>query len=758
MAPSDRDNPLALHNDFNMLSLPDLLLAREKNHVELMRRENVIGTAVGLYLIRKEDPWPSRDKRPARKHQAAPRTLGNSEVRDYSWPCILVFVDKWKQETELRWQDVVPEALYLDDKRKVPVCVVLAPKEQTVDAVVRNAVFPSWRIGGGFPVIAEVQGREHVASIGCLVTDGHTVYALTNRHVTGEEGEPVYSRFGGQNVRIGVSSSKQLRRLPFRTVYADWAGKEVYLNLDIGLIRVDDLQRWTADVYGIGKIGPIADLGVDNLSLRLIDWPVRGYGCGSGMMEGAIKALFYRYKSLGGFEYVSDFLIGPREDGRPFGTHPGDSGTLWLLEYPELGLMPIAVQWGGQVFNNGETRASYALASCLSTVCNLLEVDVVRDWNIGVSEYWGEVGHYTIGALACTIDFDRQPNLARLMSANMDRVGFKEADLRKTEKVLRSKAHFSFVPLADVADEIWRNTRTGDREKNNDSNNHFADLDEPAVAGRFKGKTLLKLCEDPRNIDPAVWDEFYRGVPDTRPGALPFRVWQGYDEMVAALRANDILRFVCVAGCMAHYVGDACEPLHVSRLHHGDPKDATSVSKKVHSVYETQMLNDHAAEVVDGVVKFLRRKKVKPAFQTGYGAAQRVFRLMRETLDALPPRDIVDVYNAAHGPADRVRQLWDRFGEATIERMGHGCLCMAEIWASAWAEAGAERRVRAADLVALDEEALAALYKRPEFYPSMSLRLMIPLLTPAKKTAKRAAAGVQAARRRPAKRATIGRD
>src|SRR5437899_3135128 len=32
---------LSMHNEFSMLSLPDLLLAREKNHVELMRRMHV---------------------------------------------------------------------------------------------------------------------------------------------------------------------------------------------------------------------------------------------------------------------------------------------------------------------------------------------------------------------------------------------------------------------------------------------------------------------------------------------------------------------------------------------------------------------------------------------------------------------------------------------------------------------------------------------------------------------------------------------
>ena len=59
---------------------------------------------------------------------------------------------------------------------------------------------------------------------------------------------------------------------------------------------------------------------------------------------GEITALLYRYKSVGGFEYLADFLIGPRAGDESGGTasavagqpelltRPGDSGTLWLLD------------------------------------------------------------------------------------------------------------------------------------------------------------------------------------------------------------------------------------------------------------------------------------------------------------------------------------------------------------------------------------------------------------------------------------------
>jgi len=483
------DDPLTTHQDFSVLSLGDLLLAREKNHVDLMRKKNVIGTAVGFYLIRHKDTWPKRGRESRPKGPRPARTLGNSGVRPYSWPCILVFVRTWAEESNLAWTDRVPPALYLDDNRKVPVCVVEAPLQDRIDTVVLNPMFPTSRMGGGFPVVANVQGFEHIASIGCLVTDGHTSYALTNRHVTGEAGEPVYTKTGGALVRIGQSAKEklQLRRLPFQKVYPQWPGKDVFTNLDIGLIRIDDLTKWTAQVYGVGTVGPTADLAEDNISLRLIDSSVRAFGCASGHLQGAIKALFYRYKAIGGFEYVADFLIGPHSSRDKFSTRPGDSGTLWLLEQAKGAPLPLALQWGGEQFLNPDGQSTgYALATSLSTVCSLLEVDVVRDWNLGITDYWGEVGHYTIGALACTVGFQGQPGLQKFMERNMDRVGFKTDALKNTNKVLRSKAHFDFVPLADVADEVWRNTRPSDE------NNHFADMDQKAKRGKYRGKTLLQ--------------------------------------------------------------------------------------------------------------------------------------------------------------------------------------------------------------------------------------------------------------------------
>lgn len=62
--------------------------------------------------------------------------------------------------------------------------------------------------------------------------------------------------------------------------------------------------------FGVGELGEPVDLHTDSISLDLIGCPVRAFGAASGEMIGDIQGLFYSYKSVGGFDYISDLLIG----------------------------------------------------------------------------------------------------------------------------------------------------------------------------------------------------------------------------------------------------------------------------------------------------------------------------------------------------------------------------------------------------------------------------------------------------------------
>jgi hypothetical protein len=208
---------LSLETDFNLLSLRDLLAARDQFHLHLSQKPNVVATAVGYYRIRTSDPWPNKENPKgtstptARSHPV--RTLQNSERRPYSWPAILVFVDRWVQSGDFSHpDDAVPTAVYMPNGQKVPICVVQVDKDDMNHEGDANYSYPASVMGGGFPVICDVQGKEHVGSVACLVSNGHRVFALTNRHVAGESGAPISAIIGKNKERIGSSAASALRR------------------------------------------------------------------------------------------------------------------------------------------------------------------------------------------------------------------------------------------------------------------------------------------------------------------------------------------------------------------------------------------------------------------------------------------------------------------------------------------------------------------------------------------------------------------
>jgi len=375
--------------NFRALSVRDLLDARDQYHYHLMNKTNVVGTAIGLYLFRKGDVATPGAKKKAKGE----RRFDNSAVGDASWPCVLVLVNEWIDDAHFGGSEekhepfeMVPKTLFLPDGRTVPVCVVKVSPVESIPSPIPKWHWPGSLLGGGVPINVSVQGRLKTATAGCLVSDGHTTYALTNRHVCGPAGTRISALIRNRQVVVGRSSARQLTRLPFNKLYPGLPMRSTYVNLEVGLIELDNVNDWTSQVYGLGPIGPLLDLNDHNLSLRLIGEEVVAHGAHSGELSGRIQALFYRYKSVGGYEYVSDFLIAPTA-GRAC-TQPGDSGTVWHLA-PKLESdqpLPLAVEWGGQTFAfpTGTERLNFALATTLSNVGHLLNVELVQEHNTGV--------------------------------------------------------------------------------------------------------------------------------------------------------------------------------------------------------------------------------------------------------------------------------------------------------------------------------------------------------------------------------------
>jgi hypothetical protein len=784
---------LDLTYDYSRLSLTDLLQARDTYHYHLLSKANVVGTAVGLYLIRKDEEWPQRkgEGRKPRLKKTYARTLTNSEVRDYSWPCVIVFVRNWEDEKAFgpggRFAPhlIVPKTLYMPDGRAVPVCVVETKEGPPVDTLAREgvAIRPSHMFGGGLPISVDVQGSTHVATAGCMVSDGHLAYVLTARHVCGEAGTVVSSNLREGRVRIGESSAKLLTRLPFSKVYPDFPGRRSYVSLDVGLIRVDDTDRWTSNTYGLPPVGSLADVHERNLSLRLIDEPVVGYGAASGLLKGTIKALFYRHRSVGGYDYVGDFLISPGEDNQ---TRPGDSGMVWHLDVTEdkpdqpaaplveRDLRPLALEWGGQIFDEAGRRSTFAVATSLSNVCKLLDVELVTDLSRGVAGYWGRTGHYSIAAFAISAIGDGR--LKGFLNKNAELLSFELSDIAQRDfdkSVGKLSAANEFVPLADVPDEIWKKlpfgkqAREGGRDTHGGGHgsdgpehpNHYADIDAPFGQN---GETWRAMCiADPgTNITPEAWQRYYEEMAQRaaatgnndeasqyrsplKQGILPFRIWQFFDAMVGFVKAGDVEGYVTAAGTLAHYVGDAAQPLHGSIFADGDTSrkatrfhpetgetEEVDFGDGIHSAYETVMVSKKALDLLQMIqAKMPVGGHGLPLPRTGQEVATATIRLMDAVASLLRPIDLIETYEAA-GAGTRnatINALWDDYGDETAGVMALGARYLAVIWEAAWVEGGGAG-IPASKLKAQERSNIRKRYIDKEFVPSVTLEDIAGLL------------------------------
>jgi len=718
--------------DFASLSLKDLMEARDLYHFHLMNKANVIGTAIGLYLIRDEDKGPRR-------------TFGNSHVREYSWPCIIVLVREWVEKESFGKEGQpelheLPKTLFLPDGRSVPVCVVLAPSVPQVQKQARPPVpRPNQIFGGGLPIFVKSQEQHHIATVGCLVSDGRLTYALTARHAAAEPGNEVSVMLRAGFQRIGEGTDKQISRKVFSEVYPALPLRQTWLNLDVGLVRLDDVRAWTANTYGLPPIKPLFDIYEQNISLRrLMDQPVVAVGASSGLLHGTVKAMFYRYRSVGGFDYVSDFLIAPADGAQ--GARPGDSGALWYLQMRNANgepdtrpllkrdLRPLAIEWGSQVFADSGERSTFSVATSLSNVCKLLDVELVVQSSESVSGTWGAVGHYSIGALA--IDLVQDATLKAFVQANADRISLEvnaiTGNLKNSDLLTQG-----FVPLADVPDIVWKNypsphlnshgvdigvqggrdTRSsGMRSTGPEHPNHHCDADRP-----FDNHlTLPEACiANPGLITAAKWNDYFDAFPgpavgEFHRGILPLHVWQIFERM-KDYAANEPARFIAAAGILSHYVGDGCQPLHGSTMSDGienEAPDQPRLSQRkdsqgnklpafrgegVHEAYETQMINSamNKGLLFPEIQNNLGAGHNMGLAQDGRAAATATLTLMRDVATILPPRDIINVYEKSFvDQTTHTTALWAGTGTQTGQIMALGARTLAMLWEAAWAAGG----------------------------------------------------------------------
>jgi hypothetical protein len=570
------DSLFSSSDTFSSLSIKDLVKARDLFHYHLMNKKNVVATAIGPYRIRHTDEWPSPSHPQAikdRQPRSSKRTLANSEVRPYSWPSVYVFVSEWEFEEKLASKnpgDVVPRTLFLPDGRSVPVCVIEAqPNALAADLEINpDRLTPRNLLAPGTPLLnRDGQGMTRLATAGCLVRDGERYYVLTNKHAVGAPGTPIEAFTVNRQRRIGHAALLGLTRENLKDIYPAFRSTNQRLLMDIGLVDVDDVLQWKSEVPGIDPIGPVLDLYDNSFTLKLVTMKVTGQSAMSGRIRGQIDGLFYRYKALGGSEYIADFLIGPEthhldpntfvdpktleaaqrkkseeNEDASLEVHHGDSGTVLYIEqvlhdpkHPDdkkrdtLLYRPFAVLWGKEELGE-RVRGSrpYALATSLSTALDRLNLDYVRDLNADETYIWGWVGHYAIGrSLPVPTDLVVSQSLRTFLKGNLDVLAIEPDKALGNDPRVQTKDDPTprFVALADVPDNVWKSNvnfivvkvngknqhQVGPGARGQTDNpNHFADLDLPYLGN----KTFLELnFEEPdKYLNPKEWIAFFASL------------------------------------------------------------------------------------------------------------------------------------------------------------------------------------------------------------------------------------------------------
>jgi hypothetical protein len=420
--------------------------------------------------------------------------------------------------------------------------------------------------------------------------------------------------------------------------------------------------------------------------------------------------------------------------------------------------------------NVGGERFTFALATSLTTVCRSLDVELITEHNPGAQPFWGQTGHYTIANFA--IDALPVGKLKSFLAKNVDKITFTTEDLTpaaiserlKAAKAAMKKGGDTFVPLADVPDVVWKTFKTNpggrdDRSSGHGSTGpehptHFADIDEPRTPND-PSSTLraLSLADPKNNLTVEFWRQFYTDLGHTtfdKRGLLPFRVWQFFDAMSTFAGRRDAIAFLCAAGIVAHYVGDACQPLHGSmfadgfadrptlkEVHKRDgtiEKQPTHLGEGVHTTYESAMIDRKSAGILAALEKMRGKKgpvlEIQKNKGDGKGAALEVVRLMDRTATAIDPTKLVNAYIKAGGKnTNAVKDaLFAQFGDATVGVMADGGRTLAAIWQAAW-DAGGGDDIGQAKLDEVDPQALLALYNDPGFVPSLDLDSIEPTLT-----------------------------
>jgi hypothetical protein len=189
--------------------------------------------------------------------------------------------------------------------------------------------------------------------------------------------------------------------------------------------------------------------------------------------------------------------------------------------------------------------------------------------------------------------------------------------------------------------------------------------------------------------------------------------------MVNYIKNADMSKFVCAAGILSHYIGDACQPLHASKFHDGRPENPNE--RGVHSSYETKMLDRFAADTIGKVNTNLQNVTVNSDELGGHNAAISLIRLMLRCMQILSSLEIIEVFNQGSNTNNRLKYMFELLRNKTASCLAEGCIKLASVWENAWTEEDGNQ-IDDNNLASVNSIELKNLYENRDFLSAYSLQ------------------------------------
>lgn len=231
-------------------------------------------------------------------------------------------------------------------------------------------------------------------------------------------------------------------------------------------------------------------------------------------------------------------------------------------------------------------------------------------------------------------------------------------------------ANVAYLAEHSVDPDLWRAAGAAD-----EGPNHFLDLDAFG-AYPFADLSLVEA------------DHLRRHGPSAAAqGRLPWRVKEGYDELVAAWRAHDAAAVLRRAAQLSHYVADAHVPLHAVSNYDGQSSGQAGLHARWESVlferYERQLepaLRPAAAPRVHDPVAF-----TLDVLRDSFAGAPGIF---ASDLDCRGPRDLAETRTDERYDDPYYSRMYAREGGRLAARLTASAEGVGALWRSAWEDAG----------------------------------------------------------------------